>query len=83
MGVIYLAFDDRLLGSKSTRVAIKVMRPETRGEAYLQRKFFQEFESLTRLNHPNIVRILDRGEDVEEAFVHRDGVHRRGGGFGP
>jgi hypothetical protein len=61
MGVVYVARDLQLLGSDSTRVVIKVLNDEALGDAYTRKKFFQEFESLTRVNHPNVVKVLGRG----------------------
>ena len=62
MGVVYIARDLQLLGSDSTRVVIKVLLAEAAGNAYYKKKFLQEFESLTRVKHPNVVKVLGRGE---------------------
>jgi predicted Ser/Thr protein kinase len=61
MGVVYLARDLQLLGADSTRVVIKVLQDEALRNPYTKKKFFQEFESLTRVNHPNVVKVLGRG----------------------
>jgi serine/threonine protein kinase len=61
MGVVYVARDLQLLGADSTRVVIKVLNDDALRDSYTRRKFFQEFESLTRVNHPNVVKVLGRG----------------------
>lgn len=61
MGVVYVARDLQLLGADSTRVVIKVLQDEALRDPYTKKKFFQEFESLTRVNHPNVVKVLGRG----------------------
>jgi serine/threonine protein kinase len=43
-------------------VAIKVMGPLTTSNPVLLKRFEQEFRAASRLNHPNIVRALDYGE---------------------
>ena len=61
MGVVYVARDLQLLGADSTRVVIKVLQDEALRDPYTKKKFFQEFESLTRVNHPSVVKVLGRG----------------------
>ena len=59
MATVYLARDrkhDRL-------VAIKIMRPEILGDQGAQR-FLREIRILARLQHPNILALLDSGEAV-------------------
>jgi len=67
MGVVYIARDRQLLSADSTRVVIKVLRPEALQDAWFKKKFFQEFESLTRVNHPNVVRVLGSGTLPDKA----------------
>jgi serine/threonine protein kinase len=61
MATVYHAFDTRL----ECEVAIKVIRRELFGEEVirlLQQRFTREARVLAKLNHPNIVPILDFGE---------------------
>jgi eukaryotic-like serine/threonine-protein kinase len=44
-------------------VAIKIMPPHTAQNPVLVRRFEQEFRAASRLDHPNIVRALDYGEE--------------------
>ncbi|MBV9209882.1 MAG: protein kinase [Acidobacteria bacterium] len=58
IGVVYLARDQQLL---SKRVVVKVLLEETQQNEWVRRKFQQEIEALTRLEHPGIVGVLDAG----------------------
>lgn len=64
VGIVYRAID---LQVSSRPVAIKMLREDvykTKGEKeheYLKRKFLQEAEALSRIRHPGVVMILDRG----------------------
>ena len=57
IGIIYRS-DDHLL---SRTVAIKVMRPELRGQERQRTRFIREAQLCGRLGHPNIVPIYDVG----------------------
>ena len=62
ISIVYLARDQQLL---SRPVVVKVLLAEIeQSEHYLwlKKKFSQEIEALTRLNHPGIVGVLDAGE---------------------
>jgi serine/threonine protein kinase len=59
IGVVYLARDQQL---HSRFVVIKVLQKESESKAWLKKKFLQEIEALSRVNHPGIVGILDAGE---------------------
>lgn len=61
IGVVYLARDSRLHGMP---VVIKFLLDTAGKNAWLVKKFQQEAEALTRINHPNVVRVIDR--DVAE-----------------
>src|SRR5688500_13886616 len=52
IGVVYLARDERL---HAMPVVIKFLLEDTSQNAWLKKKFFQEAEALSRLNHPGIV----------------------------
>ena len=58
IGLVYLAKDMKLMGKKTV---VKILRQAALKNADLARKFQHEKEALIRLDHPNIVRILDSG----------------------
>src|SRR6266446_99700 len=58
-GAAYLASDTRMV---SRKVVIKVMRDKEAENEWSIRKFKQEVEALSRMNHPSIVGALDAGE---------------------
>jgi len=58
-GVVYLARDTELGRS----VALKVPRPESMVTPDLRRRFVHEARITARLDHPNIVPLLEAGED--------------------
>jgi serine/threonine-protein kinase len=47
------------------RVAVKVMRPEVARDGELASRFMQEARATSRLAHPNIIDVLDMGQDQE------------------
>jgi serine/threonine-protein kinase len=69
MGVVYLGKDPKINRS----VAIKTLRFDEDGDAESTRqvkdRFFREAESAGTLNHPNIIRIFDAGEDNDISFI--------------
>ena len=76
MGIVYLGHDPKI----NRQVAIKTMMLELEGTdeqvKEIKMRFFREAESAGNLNHPNIVRIFDAGEEGRNR-VHRDGITRR------
>lgn len=69
MGIVYLGRDPKI----NRQVAIKTMMLEegsdsAEGKAARER-FFREAESAGTLNHPNIVRIFDAGEEEDVAYI--------------
>ncbi len=61
MAIVYKAFDTRL----ETDVAVKVIRTENLAPSVLERslkRFEREAKALAKLNHPNIVKVIDYGE---------------------
>jgi serine/threonine protein kinase len=58
MGTVYLALDTRL---HHMRVVIKILVEASLHNPYLMQKSKQEVEALARLDHPNVVRVVDRG----------------------
>jgi serine/threonine-protein kinase len=69
MGVVYLGKDPKINRS----VAIKTLRfdDETDPESskMIKERFFREAESAGTLNHPNIIRIFDAGEDGDVSYI--------------
>ncbi|MFA6004315.1 MAG: serine/threonine-protein kinase [Elusimicrobiota bacterium] len=69
MGIVYLGRDPKI----NRHVAIKAMVLEEGANASetkeIRERFFREAESAGTLNHPNIVRIFDAGEDREVAYI--------------
>lgn len=55
MGVVFLAHQKSL----DRKICIKVLQPHLYSNAELVRRFQQEARQLSRLDHPNIVQILD------------------------
>ncbi|MEK7381982.1 MAG: serine/threonine-protein kinase, partial [Elusimicrobiota bacterium] len=68
MGVVYLGRDPKI----NRMVAIKTMMLEDGNDGTVKdvkERFFREAESAGTLNHPNIVRIFDAGEENEVAYI--------------
>jgi len=59
IGIVFLARDMKLLGRE---VVVKILQKDASKNEDVARKFLHEKEALIRLDHPNIVRILDSGE---------------------
>jgi serine/threonine protein kinase len=59
IGAVFLARDTKL---HSRLVVVKVLLDDMAQDAWVYKKFQQEVEALTRIEHPNIVGILDSGE---------------------
>lgn len=57
-GYVYLAFDPLL----ARDVALKMPRPEALRDASLRRRCLTEVRAAGKLDHPNIVRVLEAGE---------------------
>lgn len=58
-------------------IIIKRIKPEYRNNAKYRELFFKEFENAYHLEHPNIVRLLDKGEDAEGPFYTMEYVDGR------
>ena len=58
MAAVYEAYDTRLERS----IAIKVIRPEKTSAPDFLARFEREAKALAQLSHPNIVKVLDSGE---------------------
>ncbi|MCA0155760.1 protein kinase [Tsukamurella sp. M9C] len=59
MGEVYLAQHPRL----PRQDAIKVLPPQLASDEVFRQRFLREADLAAGLNHPNIVSVLDRGED--------------------
>ncbi|HZF37469.1 MAG TPA: serine/threonine-protein kinase, partial [Blastocatellia bacterium] len=68
VGVVFLARDERLHGMP---VVIKFLLDTAEQNKWLTGKFSQEAEALTRINHPGVVRVIDRdlSDDGRPFFV--------------
>jgi serine/threonine protein kinase len=68
VGVVFLARDERLHGMP---VVIKFLLDDAGRNKWLTGKFSQEAEALTRINHPGVVRVIDRdhSDDGRPFFV--------------
>jgi serine/threonine-protein kinase len=68
MGVVYEGFDPDI----ERRVAIKILHPhlvsEKNGDEFLER-FKREAKSAARCVHPNIVTVLEYGQDSETPYI--------------
>jgi eukaryotic-like serine/threonine-protein kinase len=62
-GVVYLALDRQL---HAKRVVIKIMLESFQADRWRQKKFREEIEALSRINHPNVVQITDCGETSDK-----------------
>ncbi len=62
MGAVYLARD---LSLHNRPVVIKTLLPTSLGTPYVVRKFRQEVEALSRIDHPGVVSVLSAGELVD------------------
>ena len=65
MAIVYRAFDLRT----HQTVALKVLREEYENDPEYQARFKREAEACRRLNHPNIVNLVDSGVVGGVAFI--------------
>jgi hypothetical protein len=65
MARVFDAFDERL----ERPVAVKILRQETQTLPGMQKRFQQEALIAARLIHPNIVAVLDFGEDHSSSYL--------------
>lgn len=64
-GSVYAA-DDSV---RNCTVAVKVIAADLENDPEARERFFREAHIMARLTHPNIVRILDAGEDHGHPFI--------------
>ncbi|WP_425546330.1 protein kinase domain-containing protein [Agrococcus versicolor] len=65
MATVYVATDLRL----DRRIAIKVMHPHLADDDQFRERFIQEARQAARLAHPNVVNVLDQGEEPGLAYL--------------
>ncbi|HUH53884.1 MAG TPA: Stk1 family PASTA domain-containing Ser/Thr kinase [Microbacteriaceae bacterium] len=65
MAVVYEGIDERL----HRRVAIKVMHHHLAEDEEFKKRFEQEARNAAKLTHPNLVSVLDQGEDAGVVFL--------------
>ena len=64
MAVVYLGRQPSL----NRVVAIKVLPPEFASDPELVERFWRESQSVASLNHPNIIQIIDRGQEKGQYY---------------
>jgi len=65
MSTVYRALDETL----QRRVAIKLMNREVASESDQLERFRREARAVAQLSHPNIVGVIDAGEDVGRPYI--------------
>jgi len=65
MSSVYRARDDVL----ERRVALKILHEHFSGDPEYVERFRREARAIARLNHPNIVTVIDRGEFAGRQFI--------------
>jgi len=66
MGTIYKAHN---LMDKSETVAVKVLKEELFPDESHRKRFIQEAAIIDQLNHPNIIKIIERGQYRQKLFI--------------
>ncbi|MEZ4229426.1 MAG: serine/threonine-protein kinase [Polyangiaceae bacterium] len=61
----------------ASRSGVKVMRQERRGDSVYRRRLAREARAASLLAHPNVVRVLDYGEDGDTPFIVMEFVEGR------
>ena len=56
--------------SVNREVALKVLRPDLESEEVFLERFFREARVIAELSHPNIVRLIDFGQDTEKNVLY-------------
>ena len=66
MGKVYLARD---LNVRNKPVVIKILLEASLQNSYLRQKFEQEVEALSRIDHPNVVSVVDAGDLSGKPYI--------------
>ncbi|NUM34727.1 MAG: protein kinase [Candidatus Brocadiae bacterium] len=64
MGIVYLVYDSLL----QREVALKVLIPSVAMMENANERFIREAQATAKLNHPNIIRIYDVGNEQDKSF---------------
>ena len=73
MAYVFLAHDLE----NDSEVALKVMRSELAGDPDFVRRFATEARAAASLDHPNIVRVLDYGQDGDVRYIIQEYIDGR------
>ena len=65
MASVWRAYDVEL----ERTVAVKRLHARLLDDPELAERFRREGQAVARLNHPNLVRLLDQGQDGDESFL--------------
>ena len=65
MSTVYCAFDTLL----ERNVALKILHEQYGGDAEYVERFRREARAVAQLSHPNIVTVIDRGEEDGKQFI--------------
>lgn len=74
MGVVYLAIQESL----DRDVALKVIRPDRAGSFEATVRFRREAEAVSKLNHPNIVTVIESGEEQDVRYLAMEWIPGEG-----
>ncbi len=74
MGAVYKARQKTL----KRQVAIKVLRPELYDDSSYASRFKREASAASRLDHPNLMRVIDFGQDGELLYIAMELIDGRG-----
>ncbi len=66
MGTVYKAHS---MASKSELAAVKLLKDELFGDETSKRRFKREAAIIDQLNHPNIVRVFERGQAGQTLYI--------------
>lgn len=69
MGAVYQAQNQTIKGLEA---AFKMMHPHLARQAEFRQLFFNEAEIITKLNHPNIVKIVNFGEQEDLIYIRME-----------
>lgn len=65
MGQVYKALDTKI----SREVAVKVLYPNLAAEAEFVRRFFREGQAVANLDHPNVIKVYEVGQQEDICFI--------------